>query len=120
AKTNPSMRTRPATAFPTMAFWIMWTSPAHPVACVVIVTLNSLPWILDFAVYPWAARHLIDSRPAWCPLDDVGPTRRFPGEDLMLVLRPVVCTLLFVSLLAGCSLYGYKYRLWEKANASDA
>ena len=38
----------------------------------------------------------------------------------MLVLRPVVCALLCVSLLAGCSLYGYKYRLWEKANASDA
>ena len=37
----------------------------------------------------------------------------------MLVLRPVVCVLLLASLLAGCSLYGYKYRLWSKANASD-
>jgi len=36
----------------------------------------------------------------------------------MLVLRQIVC-LLLVSLLAGCSLYGYKYRLWEKANASN-
>ena len=36
----------------------------------------------------------------------------------MLVLRPIVC-LLLASLLAGCSLYGYKYRLWEKANASN-
>jgi hypothetical protein len=38
----------------------------------------------------------------------------------MHVLRSGVGALLLVSLLAGCSLYGYKYRLWEKANASDA
>ena len=38
----------------------------------------------------------------------------------MLVLRSGLGVLLLVSLLAGCSLYGYKYRLWEKANASDA
>jgi len=37
----------------------------------------------------------------------------------MLVLRPIVCVLLLASLLAGCSLYGYQYRLWEKANASN-
>jgi hypothetical protein len=27
--------------------------------------------------------------------------------------------LLLVGLLAGCSLYGVDYRLWQKANASD-
>jgi hypothetical protein len=37
----------------------------------------------------------------------------------MLVLRTVVSALLLGSLLAGCSLYGYKYRLWEKANAPN-
>ena len=36
----------------------------------------------------------------------------------MLVFRPIVC-LLLVLLLAGCSLYGYDYRLWGKANASN-
>src|SRR5262249_58072677 len=37
----------------------------------------------------------------------------------MLVLRPTISALLLASLLAGCSLYGYKYRLWEKPNASN-
>ena len=37
----------------------------------------------------------------------------------MLVLRPAISALLLASLLAGCSLYGYKYRLWEKPNASN-
>jgi hypothetical protein len=37
---------------------------------------------------------------------------------MFVLRRPIVCVLL-VSLLSGCSLYGYKYRLWEKANASD-
>ena len=37
----------------------------------------------------------------------------------MLVLRRAVCGMLLVSLLAGCSLYGYSFRRWEKANASN-
>jgi hypothetical protein len=40
-------------------------------------------------------------------------------EAVMRVLRPVACVLL-VGLLAGCSLYSYDYRLWHKANASNA
>jgi len=37
----------------------------------------------------------------------------------MLALRSIACVLL-AGLLAGCSLYGYDYRLWHKANASNA
>ena len=37
----------------------------------------------------------------------------------MTALRPVVCLLALVGLLAGCSLYGVDYRLWHKANASN-
>ena len=37
----------------------------------------------------------------------------------MLVLRPVVYVLA-IGMLAGCSLYGTDYRLWHKANPSDA
>jgi len=33
--------------------------------------------------------------------------------------KPVACVLL-VGLLAGCSLYRYDYRVWHKANASNA
>ncbi len=36
----------------------------------------------------------------------------------MIMLRPMRYVLL-VGLLAGCSLYGVDYRLWQKANASD-
>jgi hypothetical protein len=36
----------------------------------------------------------------------------------MMMLRPMRY-LLLVGLLAGCSLYGVDYRLWQKANASD-
>lgn len=37
----------------------------------------------------------------------------------MLVFRSAVYGMLLVSLLAGCSLYGYSFRRWEKANASN-
>lgn len=37
----------------------------------------------------------------------------------MLALRTTAC-LLLAGLLAGCSLYGYDYRLWHKANAPDS
>ena len=37
----------------------------------------------------------------------------------MLALRPVAYVLL-AGLCAGCSLYSYDYRLWHKANPSDA
>lgn len=37
----------------------------------------------------------------------------------MLALRPAAYVLL-AGLLAGCSLYSYDYRVWHKANASDA
>lgn len=37
----------------------------------------------------------------------------------MIMLRPVGYLLVLVGLLAGCSLYGVDYRLWQKANASD-
>ena len=37
----------------------------------------------------------------------------------MIMLRPAVCVLVLVGLLAGCSLYGVDYRLWHKANASN-
>ena len=36
----------------------------------------------------------------------------------MLSIRPVVYVLL-AGLLAGCSIYGYDYRVWHKANASN-
>jgi hypothetical protein len=37
----------------------------------------------------------------------------------MRAIRPIVYVLL-AGLLAGCSLYGYDYRLWHKANAPDS
>jgi len=37
----------------------------------------------------------------------------------MLALRPIAY-MLVAGLLSGCSLYSYDYRLWHKANASDA
>src|SRR5262245_10376429 len=37
----------------------------------------------------------------------------------MLVLRPVASALLLASLLAGCSVYGYEYRLGAEATASN-
>ena len=37
----------------------------------------------------------------------------------MFALRPVAY-LLLAGLFAGCSLYGTDYRLWHKANASNA
>ena len=37
----------------------------------------------------------------------------------MRVFRLAACVLLF-SLLAGCSLYRYDYRVWHKASASNA
>ena len=34
-------------------------------------------------------------------------------------MRRSVVYVLLVGLLAGCSLYGYDYRVWHKANASN-
>src|SRR5262249_60151980 len=68
---------------------------------------------------------LVDPRlpgvPARSPASDrLAPASRGPHrEERMLVLRPTISALLLASLLAGCSLYGYKYRLWEKPNASN-
>jgi hypothetical protein len=36
----------------------------------------------------------------------------------MLVIRPILYVVL-AGLLAACSLYGYDYRVWHKANASN-
>jgi hypothetical protein len=40
-------------------------------------------------------------------------------EAFMPMLRAAAGALLLASMLAGCSLYGYEYRRWEKANASN-
>src|SRR5262249_60637104 len=59
--------------------------------------------------------------PAPSPASDrLAPVSRGPHrEERMLVLRPAISALLLASLLAACSLYGYKYRLWEKPKASN-
>ena len=37
-----------------------------------------------------------------------------------MLAQRFVAYVLLAGLLAGCSLYGYDYRLWHKANPSDA
>jgi len=42
------------------------------------------------------------------------------GKEAFMLARRFFAYMLLAGLLAGCSLYGYDYRLWHKANPSNA